>query len=240
MLEARLSAFDPWQPMGAKCRVCGSRARRSARDRGPGHAFSGPRSRANARRPSPSPRQHRVLAPPPGRPRMGPAPACPNPLPRHHQGVPAGMPPTVPAGWWWRLRSQAPFAVAQPMAWRSSVDAATARLARWSTASVGRRAQVPPPPCRHPAGMRFQTTTTYGTRTVAASATPWVPASSQCWLRSSTVIEGHGRTRCQRVCLASEDETGSDLGLLEGEVAVHAHLAVEQLGAAGAADAGFA
>ena len=159
-LEPRQSGFGPLRPLRASFRLPGSHARRSARGRRSGHAFSGPRSQATACRPPPSHRQHRVLAPPPGRPRMGPASACPNPLPRHHHGMPAGMPPTPLAGWWWRLRSQDPFAVAQTMAWRCGVDVATARSARWPPASVGRRAQVPPPPCCHHAGGRLPTTAT--------------------------------------------------------------------------------
>ena len=42
------------------------------------------------RGPQPVPRQRRVGVPSPGRPRMGPAPACPNRLPRHDVGMRVG------------------------------------------------------------------------------------------------------------------------------------------------------
>ncbi len=53
-------------------------------------------------------------------------------------------------------------------------------------------------------------------------------------------VEGEDHPLGQRVRLAGEDEAGGDLVLLEREVARHAHLAFEQLGAAGAADARLA
>ena len=167
-LEPRQSGFGPLRPLRASFRLPGSRARRSARGRRSGHAFSGPRSQATACRPPPSHRQHRVLAPPPGRPRMGPAIAGATTtlrlawvafLQACHGGALAGG-----SG----MRTQDPFAVAQTMAWRCGVDVATARSARWPPASVGRRAQVPPPCCHH-AGGRLPTTAT--SRVLEISAT---------------------------------------------------------------------
>src|SRR5664280_2468151 len=53
----------------------------------------------------------------------------------------------------------------------------------------------------------------------------------------STLVEGNDHSLAERVRLAGEDEAGGDLVLLEGEVAFHAHLAFEQLGATSAAHA---
>ena len=101
---------------------------------------------------------------PGGRPRMGPAIACPSPLPSHrtsaHAGThlrtsaPRGTPPSHVAGWRWCLRAQAPFAVASRLM-RQCGDEATALKAPWPhPASVGRRTQVPPLPCS--SGLRPQ------------------------------------------------------------------------------------
>ena len=54
----------------------------------------------------------------------------------------------VDAGRWWCLRAQAPFAVAWLPARHDGVDEAAFRVPRCAPASVGRRTQVPPPPCR--------------------------------------------------------------------------------------------
>ena len=117
--------------------------------RRPGHAFSGPRSRGTGCGSQAPAHQHRLDVPAGWRPRMGPAPACPGHLPCHHLGLPAGTPHRVDAGRWRRLRAQAPFAVATGPACRAGVDATGAPSAAVVDREVGRRTQVPPPPCRN-------------------------------------------------------------------------------------------
>ena len=73
------------------------------RGRGLGHALYGPRSRGDARGAWPLPRRQRPGASAWGRPRIGPAIACPSPLPSDHtsaharkhrrRGAPTGAPP---------------------------------------------------------------------------------------------------------------------------------------------------
>jgi len=118
------------------------------RGRWPGHAFSGPRSRGAGSGSRTLPRQHPSRTPAARRPRMGPAPACPGHLPCHHRGLAAVTPPRVDAGRRWRLRAQAPFAVASGPAGHAGVDATGSRTLRWSPASVGRSTQATPPPYR--------------------------------------------------------------------------------------------
>jgi hypothetical protein len=70
--------------------------------------------------------------------------------PFHLSGLPAGTPPLVLAGWWWRLRARAPFAVALSGALLFGVEACFRRRLIRCPASVARRTQATPPPCRHP------------------------------------------------------------------------------------------
>ena len=56
----------------------------------------------------------------------------------------------------------------------------------------------------------------------------------------ASLVERQDDALGQRMRLAGQDEAGGDLVLLEREVALHPHLALEQLGAAGAADARLA
>ena len=113
-----------------------------------GHAFSGPRSRADTVAAPTSPRQNLRGSRPVPRARMGPAPARPNRPPRNHRRPLAKGCTVLAAGWRWRLRAQAPFAVSVTTWVHPRLDEATLRDPRWLPASVGRRTQATPPPCR--------------------------------------------------------------------------------------------
>ena len=155
----RRSAFGPWPTFAGDVRLDSEsapsfgevvwRVRCRPPGRRPGHAFSGPRSRGTGCGPQAPAHQHRLGVRAGWRPRMGPAPACPDHLPCHQLGLPAGTPHRVHAGRWWRLRAQAPFAVATGPACRAGVDATGAPSAAVVAREVGRRTQAPPPPCRH-------------------------------------------------------------------------------------------
>ena len=113
-----------------------------------GHAFSGPRSRADTVAAQTSPRQNLRGSRPVPRARMGPAPARPNRPPRNRRRPLAKGCTVLAAGWRWRLRAQAPFAVSVTAWGHPRLDEATLRDPRWLPASVGRRTQATPPPCR--------------------------------------------------------------------------------------------
>src|SRR5258706_9212370 len=68
--------------------------------------------------------------------------------PRNHRRPLAKGCKVLAAGWRWRLRAQAPFAVSVTAWGHPRLDEATLRDPRWLPASVGRRTQATPPPCR--------------------------------------------------------------------------------------------